>query len=88
MLDNVVADYDDWNINNDEFNLAPCFDTEIVDIITNFRAKKSTSWDGISTRVVKRISILIAAPLSYLANESFSQGAFPDNLKTSELTPV
>jgi hypothetical protein len=32
--------------------------------------------------------MLIAAPLSYLANESFSQGEFPNNLKTSGLTPV
>jgi hypothetical protein len=88
-LDNVNDDYDDWNINlSEEFHLAPCCDTEIMDIIENFKAKNSTSWDGISTRVLKRISMLIAAPLSYLANESFSQGEFPDNLKISELTPV
>jgi hypothetical protein len=88
-LDNVNTDYEDWNINKDEeFHLAPCCDTEIVDIITEFKAKNSTSWDGISTRVLKRISKLIAAPLSYLANESFSQGVFPDNLKTNELTHV
>jgi exonuclease III len=87
-LDNVNIDYEDWNIDNaEEFHLAPCSDTEIVDIINSFKAKDSTSWDGISTRVLKRISLLVAAPLSYLANESFSQGEFPDNLKLSLLFP-
>jgi Reverse transcriptase (RNA-dependent DNA polymerase) len=88
-LDNVNTDYEDWNIDHaEEFHLDPCCDTEIVDIINSFKVKDSTSWDGISTRVLKRISLLIAAPLSYLANESFSQGEFPDNLKLSLLFPV
>jgi hypothetical protein len=78
----------DWNIDNaEEFDLAPCCDTEIVEIINSFKAKDSTSWDGISTRVLKRISLLVAAPLSYLANESFTQGEFPVNHKLSLLFP-
>jgi hypothetical protein len=87
-LENANIDFEDWNIENaEEFHLAPCCDTEIVDISNSFKAKDSSSWDGIFTRVLKRISLLIAAPLSYLANESFSQGEFPDNLKLPLLFP-
>jgi hypothetical protein len=31
--------------------------------------------------------VIVAAPLSYLANESLSQGEFPDDLKLSLLFP-
>jgi hypothetical protein len=59
-LDDVNSNYDgDWNINNPEFSLEPCCEVEIVDVIDKFKTKISTSWDSISTRVLKRISFFL-----------------------------
>jgi hypothetical protein len=51
-------------------------------------AKNSTSWDGISTKVLKQISLYISQPLSCLINQSFQEGKFPDNSKLSIITPL
>jgi hypothetical protein len=46
-------------------------------------AKNSVSWDGISTKVIKKISPYIILPLACLINQSFQEGKFPENLKLS-----
>jgi Reverse transcriptase (RNA-dependent DNA polymerase) len=88
-LDDISMEFDDaLNPLDLTFTLCNANEVEIVDIITKFQAKNSSSWDGISTRVLKQIALFIAAPLCHLVNESFSQGSFPDNLKTSVITPL
>jgi hypothetical protein len=89
-LDNIPTVYEDaFNPNNVEFSLDNlCTEFEIVEIIEMFQSKNSSSRDGISTKVLKRIALFIAAPLCHLVNESFLQGTFPDNLKTSVITPL
>jgi exonuclease III len=88
-IEDLSLVYDDvFNLNDLKFTLDFTSEFEILEIIAKFQSKNSSSWDGISTRVLKRIALFIAAPLCHLVNESFSQGAFPDNLKMSVITPL
>jgi hypothetical protein len=70
------------------FSLSSTSIPEILFVIANFQAKTSSSWDGISTKILKKISQYIAAPLCHLINNSFECGVFPDNLKTAVITPI
>ena len=43
---------------------------------------------GLCISPIKENIDLIAAPLSLICNRSFSQGVFPDKLKTAEILPI
>jgi hypothetical protein len=61
---------------------------EVLEIIKNLPAKNSVSWDGISTKVLKKITNYIIQPLACIINQSFQEGKFPEILKLSLVTPV
>jgi exonuclease III len=90
------------DINNDDLNTAVqhipmceekltldfVSENEVLKIIQNLPAKNSVSWDGISTKVIKKIAPYVALPLSCIINQSFQEGKFPENLKLSLVTPI
>lgn len=50
--------------------------------------KKSVGWDNIPTSLVKASAHVISRPISFLKNQSFEAGIFPDNLKYSVIKPI
>ena len=45
-------------------------------------------FDGLCISPIKDSIDLIAAPLTHICNLSFSQGVFPDKLKTAKILPI
>jgi exonuclease III len=72
----------------DKFQLCMISEEQIFEILCKLPTKKSFGWDGISTEVLKKISLYIVMPLTYLVNCSFREGAFPDLMKISEIKPL
>ena len=58
------------------------------EIIQSLITKSSQDIDGISTRLLKNISIEISVPLSYIFNLSLETGYFPEFLKVSRTVPI
>ena len=52
------------------------------------KTNKSTGLNSIPTQILKISNQIICKPLTYLINLSFSNGIFPDLLKTSNVIPV
>ena len=66
-----------------------CVNSEIVEkIILELSSKNSCGSDGLSTNFLKRISKIIAAPLSVIINQSLVTGIFPDRLKIAKVIPL
>lgn len=83
------------NINNIIINnnvhslyLTPTTPNEIVDIINKTTLKPAAGADDIHGRAIKSVKNLISEPLSYIINESFITGIYPDSLKISKCIPL
>ena len=56
-------------------------------IISDLSVKNSCGVDGISSKLLKSISPVIAAPLAHIINQSLCTGIFPDRLKIAKVIP-
>ena len=66
-----------------------CVNSETVEkIILELSSKNSCGSDGLSTNFLKRISKIIAAPLSVIINQSLVTGIFPDRLMIAKVIPL
>ena len=61
---------------------------EIINIICSLKSKKSSGYDGISSKVLKLCSVFISAPLSYICNMSIINGVFPERLNYDVIKPL
>ena len=61
---------------------------DVLKIISDLAPKKSCGIDHISSKLLKRISIIIAAPLAHIVNQSLCTGIFPDRLKIARVIPL
>ena len=61
---------------------------EILKIVETFKSKKSSGYDGISTKLLKQIIRSILIPLEHIFNLSLSSGCFPDLLKIAKVIPI
>ena len=62
--------------------------TLICDIIKYLESKSSTDSDGISSKLLKRVSNEICIPIAHIFNLSVNQGIFPEKLKKSRVVPI
>ena len=62
-------------------NIIPVTEGEIQSIICSLKAKDSSGYDGISTKILKRCNSLISKPPSYICSKSIQTGVFPDRIK-------
>jgi len=62
--------------------------THICDIIKSLQAKNSMDSDGISSNLLKKVSLEISIPLSHIFNLSIEHGTFPSKLKKSRTVPI
>lgn len=70
------------------FYLKPVDSSEIYNIIHNLKTKKSYGIDEIPPSLIKKCASQLAPPLSFLINQSFTEGEVPDLLKISVLKPI
>lgn len=68
------------NPNPPELSLGLTSPATVHTTIQNFESKNSLDLDGISTSLLKAISIPISLPLSHIFNLSISNGIFPNKL--------
>lgn len=61
---------------------------EIHKIIASQKTSNSSSYDSISSSVLKNISFLVSDVLCFIFNLSIEKGIFPDSLKTSVVIPL
>ena len=57
-------------------------------IISDLSVKNSCGVDGISSKLLKTISPVIAAPLAHIINQSLCTGIFLDRLKIAKVIPI
>ena len=70
------------------FFLKPDSEKEAISVINEMKTIKSTGPSSIPTQILKLSNQIICKPLTYLINLSFSNGIFPDLLKTSNVIAV
>ena len=63
-------------------------DREILDIVKNFKSKKSTDTYDIDMTIIKNTIPQIVKPLIYLFNKSFETGQFPNMMKKAKIIPI
>jgi hypothetical protein len=65
------------------FKIIPTTKTKIKSIIHSLKAKNSTGYDGITSKILKAFASLISHPLTHICNHSLLMGIFPNSLKIS-----
>ena len=66
----------------------PIAQTDVAQIIDNLKPKTSTGIDNISSKLLKRTTDSITAPLTIIINQMMASGIFPDALKVSKVIPL
>ena len=64
------------------FELIPCSPDDIIKLIDSLNTSKS-----ITTFILKELKDIFSSPLSFLFNQTFTQGKFPDILKLASVIP-
>ena len=74
--------------NQDSFFISPCTKEEIIEIISNFKPKKSAGPNSISIKILRLLTDDISELLSIIFNISFGTGIFPEKLKFAKVIPI
>ena len=61
---------------------------EVINIVNKVKSKTSLDNDNINMKIVKEVITQIAKPFSFICNESFEEGIFPDNMKIAKVLPL
>ena len=73
---------------SDSMFLFPTTDMEIIKIIHDLKNSSSSDYNGIPVKVIKQCSTELSHILTYINNQSMSDGIFPDQLKIAKVTPI
>jgi hypothetical protein len=68
--------------------LIPTTEIKIKYVLKSLKLKNSTSYNGISSRLLKCCIDEISAPLSHIFNESLKRGICPERLKYALVIPI
>ena len=66
----------------------PITEIQIKNQLLFLKVDKASGYDNLPVRLIKDASDFIVKPLSYIFNQSFLTGKFPDALKVAKVTPV
>ena len=69
------------------FELIPCSPDDIIKLIDSLNTSKSIGPNSIPTFILKELKDVFSSPLSFLFNQTFTQGKFPDILKLASVIP-
>ena len=67
--------------------LTPASESEVKSIITNL-SDGAPGKDGVTAKTLKIVSDVVVTPITHLANLSFLQGVFPQDLKFALICPI
>ena len=70
------------------FNLLETYENEVQETIKSMSNKASVGPDGISNKIIKKISPFIIKELTNCINKSFNEVTFPESIKITKITPV
>ena len=76
------------NANTSSIFLTPVTKAEVEKYINNLKPKKSSGLDKIDNILIKELRDVISEPLSIIYSNSFTEGVFPDKMKTSKVIPL
>ena len=62
--------------------------SDILQIIKNFKNKSSAGYDNINAIFTKKLQNQLTHPLTKLVNQSLSTGIFPEKLKIAKIIPL
>ena len=65
--------------------ISAVLEDELINVVKNLSNKTSTDHDHISMSLVKNVISDISKPLRHIANKSFSQSCFPEQMKTAKV---
>ena len=68
--------------------LNPITEDEVLEVIKNLDAKKSTGHDGFSILIIKKFAAELTVPLTLIFNLSIKDGIVPDQLKIARVVPI
>ena len=63
-------------------------ENDVLKYLSSLRTKNSASFDGISVKLLKRLSSALINPLTLIINQSFVTGIFPKKLKIAKVLPL
>ena len=63
-------------------------ESELINIVRNFKNKKSAGYDKIDMVIVKKVISTIVTPLTHICNMSFNSGVFPSKMKIAKVIPI
>ena len=70
------------------FKFEPVAEEQIKKIFQSLNSKTSYGYDGLSTKLLKRLEPILCAPIiTLIVNQSLNTGIFPDNLKQAKIIP-
>lgn len=75
-------------INNNQFNLTPTTDEEVMKYINELKNDTSPGCDGIKSNVFKVNKEYICKPVKVIINKCFSEGVFPQVCKKAVVIPI
>jgi hypothetical protein len=68
--------------------MQPTCEIEILNIVNNMKAKRSSGYDNLTSNELKQIIHGLAPALTILINRSLAEGIFPDALKIAKVIPI
>ena len=66
----------------------PITEDEVLEVVKNLDAKKSTGHDGFSILIIKKLAAELSVPLALIFNMSIKDGTVPDELKIARVVPI
>ena len=66
----------------------PITKDEVLEVIKNLDAKKSTGHDGFSILIIRKLAAELSVPLTLFFNMSIKDGIVPDQLKIARVVPI
>ena len=73
---------------NHTFELTPCSELEILEIISSFGINKASGPNSIPSNLMKEFNAYLVEPLKLIINKSLTEGTFPSILKTAHICPI
>lgn len=75
-------------LNSSSLYLRGVEENEVISIVHKFTNKRSKDFNDIDMWLVKEIINYIVTPFTYICNQSFLTGIFPDKMKTAKVIPI